>query len=80
MVIEEQNEETISPLPERPEPDGSEDVEGLPWHHTQLVLLYGRHVADDIMHPKMETQNKSKTNPQLFSQEGKNSGRKVSFA
>lgn len=76
MVIEEQNEESVTPLPERSElerspPDGGEDVEGLPWHHAQLVLLYGRHVADDIMHPKMETQNKSKMPSELFNQEGK---------
>lgn len=73
VVVEDEDEETVPDLREceRPRPDGGEDIEGLPWHHAQLVMLYGRHVADDIMYPKMEKQIKSKTNPNLFGQEGK---------
>lgn len=70
IAIEEQDEGAASPFAERGYPEGGEDIEGLPWHHAQLVLLYGRHVADDIIHPKMETQQKTKMNPKLFNQEG----------
>lgn len=51
----EEQEEDVDPRTDfRDQPDGEEDLEGLPWHHAQLVMLYGRKVADDIVHPKME--------------------------
>lgn len=30
------------------------DVEELPWHHEQLVELFGREFAEEVIHPKME--------------------------
>lgn len=42
------------PTDSRPDPESLGDLSDLPWHHAQLVMLYGREVAEDIIHPKME--------------------------
>lgn len=72
QVIEEGDEDSVSRSQSaihRDAPDGEEDLEGLEWHHAQLVMMYGRKVADDIVHPKMEPR-KIDLNPDLMRPEG----------
>lgn len=69
MIEEAEDEGTpIAPAPCTSDGD-LEGIEELPWHHAQLALLYGRQVADDIVHPKME-RKQVKVNLKLGPKEG----------
>ncbi|XP_067935612.1 uncharacterized protein [Watersipora subatra] len=64
-VIEE-DPELVTPSPQPPaENEANErDIADLPWHHAQLVSLYGWQAAEDIIHPKMEKKQLIETDRQ----------------
>jgi len=72
-AIEEGDEDSVSreqSAIHRDAPEGAEDdLDDLPWHHAQLAMMYGRQVADDIVHPQMEPK-KVDLNPNMMLPEG----------
>ena len=72
-AIEEGDEDSVSRVQSaihRDGPEGADDnLDDLPWHHAQLAMMYGRQVADDIVHPQMEPK-KVEINPNLMRPEG----------
>lgn len=73
-AIEEGDEDSVSreqSAIHRDAPEGAEDdLDDLPWHHAQLAMMYGRQVADDIVHPQMEPK-KVDLNPNMMLPEGR---------
>lgn len=71
----ESDDPAISAVSEEPEPVelSEKELEGLPWHHAQLVRLYGEAEADAFLNPKDE-KKKAETkavNPVLRKQGGR---------